>query len=135
MTTLTESDRDQLVERLKAVRERNHNNKNKRSYNSKMRELMMRINFHYDMRIKAVDLLKKTVIGSEPINSFQHACTENIIANSNFDRRTLNYDSYGKSPDEHDDALSVVFWDLYHLPREMALQRLDIIPTEMSGSE
>jgi hypothetical protein len=87
---------------------------------------MMRIKMHYEMRMQAADHLKKLVIGCEPQNLFQHDLAEALISQSNFNTRTLKDTRYCNSPDEHDDAVAIVMWDIHCLPREHALSRLEI---------
>lgn len=123
---------DELASRLRQMRGGKKTQKKRAGSGSEMamHDLMQRIKFHYGLRLQATDLLKNIVMGFEPSNSFQHEYAEHVVAQSQFNERTLNQEPYRKSPDQHDDALALVLWDLFTLPRELSLQRMGISTTD-----
>lgn len=115
--------RDDLVTRLREVRRKARTS---RQYTIAHTEIMTRIKIHYDLRVHAVDKLKELILDKEPSTQFEDVLTTEIINTSQYHERIGKDVPYRFTPDDHDERMALVLWDLYRLPREHALTRMGI---------
>lgn len=118
-----EQQRDALLERLKEVRRKS---KMVHQYIIPCTQMMTRIKMHYDLRLHALEKLKELVLEKEPDTKFEDALATEIINGSQYDQRIRASEPYRFTPDEHDERMALVLWDLHRLPRKHALARMGI---------
>jgi hypothetical protein len=94
-------------------------------------EMFRRARMFYELRSIAKGYLKHRILtsiresGEMCDNEFISSFIDNEIKKSAFNKICMNNVQYSKSPDQHDEALALLCWDLVNLPCDMLLERLE----------